>query len=99
MARGVDVAVDVQRGLEMPAEIEQLVFRTAQEAIRNAGAHAAAMHVTVRVAQINGTVSLRVADDGRGFDDDDVQAQPRRGAHGPRAAPRPGGVCGWDADA
>ena len=51
VARGVNVTVDVEDGLEMPAEIEQLVFRTAQEAIRNAGAHAAACNVTVRVTQ------------------------------------------------
>ena len=60
MARGVNVTVDVEDGLEMPAEIEQLVFRTAQEAIRNAGAHAAARNVTVRVTQTGDTVSLRV---------------------------------------
>ncbi|HSD04045.1 MAG TPA: histidine kinase, partial [Gaiellales bacterium] len=41
-ARGVNVSVDVADGLQLPAETEQLVFRTAQEAIRNAGAHAAA---------------------------------------------------------
>jgi two-component system, NarL family, sensor kinase len=68
-ARGVDVAVDVQPGLELPTEVEQLIFRAAQEAIRNAGSHAAADHVTIGVAQVNGTVTLRVADDGRGFDD------------------------------
>lgn len=71
-ARGVDVAVDVQPGLELPTEVEQLVFRTAQEAIRNAGSHAAADHVTIGVAQAGGTVTLRVADDGRGFDDADA---------------------------
>ncbi len=71
-ARGVEVVVDVQAGLELPTEVERLVFRTAQEAIRNVGAHAAAEHVTIGVAQTNGTVTLRVADDGRGFDEDDV---------------------------
>ena len=80
VARGVNVTVDVEDGLEMPAEIEQLVFRTAQEAIRNAGAHAAACNVTVRVTQTGDTVSLRVADDGRGFDDEDVQTS-RTGGH------------------
>jgi len=78
-ARGVNVSVDVADGLQLPAETEQLVFRTAQEAIRNAGAHAAAENVDIRVMQNGGTVRLRVADDGRGFDDDDVQARRAEG--------------------
>jgi len=71
-ARGVEVVVDVQAGLDLPTEVERLVFRTAQEAIRNVGAHAAAEHVTIDVAQTNGTVTLRVADDGRGVDQDEL---------------------------
>jgi len=71
-ARGVEVAVDVQSGLDLPTEVEQLVFRTAQEAIRNVGSHAAAEHVSIDVGQTNGTVLLRVADDGRGFDEDEL---------------------------
>ena len=63
-ARGADVEVDVQEGLELPTDVEQLVFRTAQEAIRNVGSHAAAKHVRVEVAQAGKTVTLCVADDG-----------------------------------
>jgi signal transduction histidine kinase len=68
----VEVVVDVQAGLDLPTDVERLVFRTAQEAIRNVGAHAAAEHVTIDVAQTNGTVTLRVADDGRGVDADEL---------------------------
>jgi signal transduction histidine kinase len=78
-ARGVNVTVDVKDGIQMPAEIEQLVFRAAQEAIRNAGAHAAACNVEVLVTQNGGTVRLRVSDDGRGFAEDDVQARRAEG--------------------
>jgi len=82
VARGVKVTVDVDEELAMPAEVEQLVFRTAQEAIRNAGAHAAACNVAVSVTQAGDLVSLRVADDGRGFDDDDVRARRAEGHMG-----------------
>ena len=41
-ARGVDVTVNVPDGLALPSEVERLIFRTAQEAIRNAASHAAA---------------------------------------------------------
>jgi two-component system NarL family sensor kinase len=66
--RGVDVTIDVQEGLSLPIEVERLVFRTAQEALRNTAAHAAADHVAVDVHQANGSVTLRVVDDGHGFD-------------------------------
>jgi signal transduction histidine kinase len=81
-ARGVDVTVDVEDGLELPEEIERLVFRAAQEAIRNAGSHAAASHVGIRVTQTNGTVRLRVTDDGRGFDDAELAGRRAEGHMG-----------------
>ena len=59
--------MDVQDDLELPTEVEQLVFRTAQEAVRNAGAHAAAGHVQIGIGRSNGLVRLRVSDDGTGF--------------------------------
>ena len=74
-ARGVKVTLEIDEGLQMPEEIEQLVFRAAQEAIRNAGAHAAACNVDILVTRTGDTVRLRVADDGRGFDGDDVRAR------------------------
>ncbi|MDX6494505.1 MAG: two-component system, NarL family, sensor kinase [Gaiellales bacterium] len=67
-ARGVEVALEVQPALDLSTEVEQIVFRTAQEAIRNVAAHAEARHVSVDVSGEDGLVSLRVADDGRGFD-------------------------------
>jgi two-component system, NarL family, sensor kinase len=79
-ARGVNVTLEVDEGLQMPEEVEQLVFRAAQEAIRNAGAHAAACNVDILVTRTGDTVRLRVADDGRGFDDDDVRSR-RAGGH------------------
>jgi signal transduction histidine kinase len=74
-ARGVKVTLEIDEGLQMPEETEQLVFRAAQEAIRNAGAHAAACNVDILVTRTGDTVRLRVADDGRGFDGDDVRAR------------------------
>jgi signal transduction histidine kinase len=79
-ARGVDVTVNVPDGLALPSEVERLIFRTAQEAIRNATSHAAAAHVRVDVARADGTATLRVTDDGRGFDEADL-AQRRADGH------------------
>lgn len=46
-----------------------MIFRIAQEALRNAVRHAEAEHITLRLApdDAGGTV-LEIADDGRGFD-------------------------------
>ena len=87
-ARGIEVSMDVQDDLALPTEVEQLVFRTAQEAVRNAGAHAAAGHVRIGVERSNGLVRLRVSDDGRGFD----AGRPGRAAG--RRPPRPGHAAG-----
>jgi signal transduction histidine kinase len=67
-ARGVDVTVEVEPGPDLSTEVEQLVFRTAQEAIRNVAAHAGAEHVDIEVTRNDASLTLRVSDDGRGFD-------------------------------
>jgi signal transduction histidine kinase len=45
-----------------------LVFRTAQEALRNVSTHSGAQHVDVNLAEQDGAVRLIIDDDGRGFD-------------------------------
>jgi two-component system, NarL family, sensor kinase len=67
-ARGVQVDVDLPSRDGLPAGSEQLVFRVAQEAMRNVAAHAAARHVALRLAIDDGSAMLEVRDDGRGFD-------------------------------
>ena len=79
-ARGVDVTLDVPDQLAVSEQTEQLIFRTAQEAIRNIGAHADAGHASIEVAQTNESLTLRVTDDGRGFDPASV-AERREAGH------------------
>jgi two-component system NarL family sensor kinase len=81
-ARGIEVELHVPAGPALPSEVERLVFRTAQEAIRNVSAHAAAEHVTIVVAQTDGTVTLDVADDGRGFDEAELESRRAEGHMG-----------------
>jgi two-component system, NarL family, sensor kinase len=81
-ARGVEVAVEVDPDLVVSTEIEQLVFRAAQEAIRNVAAHAKAEHVTIGVSGEDGSVALRVVDDGRGFDADELSSRRDQGHMG-----------------
>jgi two-component system, NarL family, sensor kinase len=66
-ARGIDARLDVALGLELTPETEATVYRVAQEAVRNAAAHAAPNEIVVAVGRTDGGVSLDVADDGRGM--------------------------------
>ncbi len=66
--RGIQVSIDVPPNLAVTEETEGLLFRVAQEALRNVAAHAEAWHVEVEVRQEGDRVSLQIEDDGRGFD-------------------------------
>jgi signal transduction histidine kinase len=62
--------MDVAPDLALGEDAEALIFRVAQEALRNVAAHADASHVDVRVEPDGGRVALTVEDDGRGFEAD-----------------------------
>ena len=55
-------------------DAEALMFRTAQEALRNVMAHSDAEQVDVSVIVENSHAGLTIADDGRGFSPADAQA-------------------------
>jgi signal transduction histidine kinase len=67
-SRGIDVTLDVGEGVDLDEETELLFYRAASEAIRNVERHARASHVSVQVARQDGRASLRVVDDGVGFE-------------------------------
>lgn len=71
-ARGIETDVEVPAGLELPADVEALLFRVAQEAVRNAVAHAHPHKLAVVVSENAKLVSLTVTDDGGGFDPSDL---------------------------
>jgi signal transduction histidine kinase len=62
----VDLAIHGERRL--PAEVEETVFRIAQEAFNNVAKHARARRVTVELTIAEEDVQLSVQDDGDGFD-------------------------------
>ncbi len=65
--RGIEVAVRLEGPELLDPEREALVFRVAQEAVRNVLAHADAKTVVVELRASEGGARLVVADDGRGF--------------------------------
>jgi signal transduction histidine kinase len=69
-ARGIAVNADIPDDLGLDPETTELIFRGAQEALRNVAKHADPTRVAVSVSRSNGSVVLAVQDDGRGFDPD-----------------------------
>ena len=66
-ARGTKVELRVEGGERLDPETQALVYRVAQEALRNVIAYADASEVSVEVDVVDSTARLLVADDGRGF--------------------------------
>jgi signal transduction histidine kinase len=74
---GLTLAVTVPKQLDQLApDVEQCVYRVAQEALTNVARHAEARALQVVLACENGCLLLTIADDGRGFDPSSVN-----GAH------------------
>jgi two-component system, NarL family, sensor kinase len=65
--RGIAASVDVPEHLTLRPELETLLYRCAQEALRNVARHSHARNVHVRV-ETDEYARLVVTDDGRGFD-------------------------------
>jgi signal transduction histidine kinase len=63
---------DVDNLFSQDAQI--MLYRIVQEALTNVGKHAAAKNVTLTIRRAGDTVSLLLADDGKGFDMEKVSA-------------------------
>jgi signal transduction histidine kinase len=68
---GLPVIVTVDLKGDLPAVIENTVYRTAQEALTNAAKHSGANRAEVRVRQSERKIVCSIRDDGNGFDDMD----------------------------
>jgi signal transduction histidine kinase len=64
------VACAISTGLQsrLAPDLETVLYRVTQESLNNVGKHAGASRVTVSLAAENGSVRLRINDDGVGFD-------------------------------
>jgi two-component system NarL family sensor kinase len=80
-ARGVQPTLEVGTR-DLPRDVQEVVYRAAQEAIRNVVAHAGATEVLVRVDRQNGDVQLAVTDNGRGFTEADLERRQAEGHFG-----------------
>jgi signal transduction histidine kinase len=65
---GLETEFRAETDGRLSPEIEEGLYRIAQEALNNALRHARARSVAVHLHQTNGTVTLKIEDDGIGFD-------------------------------
>lgn len=80
----VRVAVDVAEGDGADPEVEQAVYRIADEALTNVERHAEATSATVRLERRARRLMLTVWDDGVGFDPESIDAEGHHGLNGMR---------------
>ncbi|HZL16251.1 MAG TPA: sensor histidine kinase, partial [Polyangia bacterium] len=87
-SRNAGFVIDLQvTGARLPrlAEVVEIaLYRVAQEALTNAGKHAAPKHVSVLIHQTPTVVRLVVEDDGKGFDVAQAQSEIQLGLLGMR---------------
>jgi len=57
-----------RRAARLDPELESTVYRLVQEALTNAVKHAGAEHATVEISRSNDTLTVKVVDDGAGFE-------------------------------
>jgi two-component system sensor histidine kinase UhpB len=69
---GLEVTRRLERELPpLDEEAELVIYRVAQEALTNVARHSGSASVELELASSNGTVTLRVLDEGRGIDAED----------------------------
>jgi signal transduction histidine kinase len=66
---GIDVQLETDGAEELPPAVAALLFRAAQEVIRNVASHSGAREVLISAGRANGRATLVIDDDGRGFDE------------------------------
>ena len=83
--KGLALDMDLPERLEnLSPDVEQGIYRVAQEALENVIQHAEARNVKLRISQANGSFAMTISDDGRGFDPESVDLIHQFGLQGMR---------------
>jgi signal transduction histidine kinase len=80
---GCQVSVKLPDTLpDLSPEVEQTLYRVAQEGLENIVRHSNARHVALRIERVNERIQLEVTDDGVGFDAQKVNSEQHFGVRG-----------------
>ena len=83
-SQGIDATVDLPDDLQFNQETEALLYRAAQEAVRNVISHSRASHVCIQLSRPDHRAVLEIRDDGVGFDAARLQQSTANGHVGMR---------------
>jgi signal transduction histidine kinase len=82
---GVRVDLDVDSTADLPPEVSSVLFRSAQEVLRNVVNHSQAQNVELQAVCDGSNAVLVIDDDGQGFDQGDLASRLTNGHIGLRA--------------
>jgi signal transduction histidine kinase len=82
---GTSTRLALPSNMRLRQDRASLIFRVAQEVLRNVAAHAEAQHVSVVLKEVNKMAVLRITDDGKGFSAEDVARRRAEGHVGTNA--------------
>lgn len=82
---GTKTRLELPSNMRLRQDRASLIFRVAQEVLRNVAAHAEAKHVSVVLKEVDNMAVLRIVDDGRGFTPEDVARRRTEGHVGTNA--------------
>ncbi|MEU4294665.1 ATP-binding protein [Kribbella sp. NPDC026596] len=82
---GIDVRLETEGTEELPPAAAALLFRAAQEVVRNVAAHSGAREVLIKAQRVDGRGVLIIDDDGRGFDESRLDERSSNGHLGLRS--------------
>lgn len=83
-SQGIDARLEMEDDGDFGDDVESLLYRAAQEAVRNTVKHADAKHVEIRLSRNDHRAVLEVVDDGVGFDAQAAAGKPAEGHVGLR---------------
>jgi two-component system, NarL family, sensor kinase len=78
-ARGLTVNLDIPEQLEVPRRASALLYRAAQEGVRNIISHAEAAKAEIALETTDGMVRLSIEDDGKGMSKQETSKGRRQG--------------------
>lgn len=100
--KGTNTRLDLPPNLRLRKDRAELIFRVAQEVLRNVAAHAQAKNVSVELTTEDGSAILCIQDDGKGFSAVDVARRRAEGHVGTSAvvdrAEEAGGTLTFDSE-
>ena len=82
---GTQTRLELPSNMRLRQDRAGLIFRVAQEVLRNVAAHAEAKHVSVVLKEVDTMAVLRITDDGKGFSPGDVARRRAEGHVGTNA--------------